>query len=188
MMKPAIAAILFLAHGFLARPAQAETIVLDGGCLSIEFEVAGLGIESVRGQFDEVWGTLDLDWIDTSKSRLRVVASAQSVRTQSAFFNVALRSPEFFDVTRYPYVTFESSAVELSGSGTGTVTGSLVIRGATRLVNFPFQLIAEKEPTAARSPVPHLKAIGTVRRSEWGMSALIPVISDTVRLTIRTGC
>ncbi|MGW8206434.1 MAG: YceI family protein, partial [Hyphomicrobiaceae bacterium] len=70
----------------------------------------------------------------------------------------------------------------------GTVTGVLEMRGVARSIRIPFELSSEIfKPSSSRS-IPHLQANGTIRRSAWGMSALVPFISDHVKLDIRTGC
>lgn len=168
-----------------ASIAQAEPVVSD--CLSIGFEVNAFPAGPVRGRFEETWGSFDLDWVHPSNSRLKIVAKSHSIRTQSSIYDMALQSAEFFDATRHPLVIFESLAIELTEPRSGTVTGSLAIRGITRKVTFPFTL-SRHEGADLRSSIPRFQVSGSLRRSDWGMLALIPVISDDVEIAIHTGC
>ena len=168
--------------------ARAESVQLDGRCLRVAFEVSGWGIGRIKGRFEDVWGTLDFDRTHVSSTRLRITASTQSIRTQSVLVDAELRSTQFFDAVRFPQVSFESSGVELFAERAGTVTGVLEMRGVARSIRIPFELVSELFKPSPSPSIPHLQANVTIRRSAWGMSALVPLISDDVKLDIRTGC
>jgi polyisoprenoid-binding protein YceI len=176
---------------FLSVPCLAigtEQIKLDSRCLDIGFEVTGAGFWRVRGRFEEAWGEIELNRQDPDRSRLKVVAKVASVRSTSTVAARELQSDRFFDVERHPFVKFESSAVTFSGPERGTVTGNLEIRGTSRPWQLAFRLISAEVQPPKLSSVGSLQAVGKLKRSQWGMTTLIPAVSDEVMLTIKSDC
>jgi len=118
----------------LALPASAGTTTyqIDPRHSSAGFGVTHLMISTVRGEFHGVAGTVVVDDTDISKSSVNVTIDATSVDTREPDRDKHLKSEAFFDVARYPTITFQSTKVERSGDGTLKVTGDLTIRGVTK--------------------------------------------------------
>jgi polyisoprenoid-binding protein YceI len=91
-----------------------------------------LAISTVRGAFTKVTGTVQLDDKDISKSSVDVTIDAASVDTRVADRDKDLRSDHFFDVEKYPTITFKSTKVEQVEPGKLKVTGDLTIHGVTK--------------------------------------------------------
>jgi polyisoprenoid-binding protein YceI len=100
---------------------------------SINFHVRHLMVSKVHGRFTKWSGALELDEADLTKSRLDVTIDAASVDTKEDKRDGHLRSPDFFDVEKFPTLTFKSTKIAKDGDGY-QVTGDLTIRGITKEV------------------------------------------------------
>ncbi len=118
----------------LALPASAGTTTyqFDPRHSSAGFGVTHLMISTVRGEFHGVAGTVVVDDTDISKSSVNVTIDATSVDTREPDRDKHLKSEAFFDVAKYPTITFQSTKVERNADGTLKVTGDLTIRGVTK--------------------------------------------------------
>jgi polyisoprenoid-binding protein YceI len=118
----------------LALPASAGTTTyqIDPQHSSAQFGVTHLMISTVRGEFHGVTGTVVVDDSDVSKSSVNVTIDATSVDTREPDRDKHLKSEAFFDVAKYPTITFQSTKVERNNDGTLKVTGDLTIRGVTK--------------------------------------------------------
>jgi polyisoprenoid-binding protein YceI len=122
--------------GALSLPAAAATSTwqIDPNHSAAQFAVRHLAISTVRGAFTKVSGTVQLDDKDVSKSSVNVTIDAASVDTRVADRDKDLRSDRFFDVEKYPTLTFKSTKVEQAEAGKLKVTGDLTIHGVTKQV------------------------------------------------------
>jgi len=118
----------------LALPASAGTTTyqIDPRHSSAGFGVTHLMISTVRGEFHGVTGTVVVDDSDISKSSVNVTIDATTVDTREPDRDKHLKSEAFFDVARYPTITFQSTKVERNNDGSLKVTGDLTIRGVTK--------------------------------------------------------
>ena len=118
----------------LVLPASAGTTTyqIDPRHSSAGFGVTHLMISTVRGEFHGVTGTVVVDDSDISRSSVLVTIDATTVDTREPDRDKHLKSEAFFDVARYPTITFQSTKVERSADGNLKVTGGLTIRGVTK--------------------------------------------------------
>jgi polyisoprenoid-binding protein YceI len=135
-MRPAIA--LFMLTAALAPPlparAQASTWTIDAGHSAAQFAVRHMIVSNVKGEFGGPTGTVTFDPANIPGT-LRVEASidARTINTRNADRDKDLRSDLFFDVARFPRITFRSKRTEGAG-GRFKVTGDLTMRGITKEV------------------------------------------------------
>ena len=180
----ALAAFL-LAAG--ASPALADPYVIDASHTHVGFKVSHLGFSETYGTFNNVAGTIDLDQDNPEKSSVDVDIKTASIDTNHEKRDEHLRGPDFFDVGKYPDITFKSTKVERTGDKTAKVTGDLTMHGVTKPVTLDVTLLAagpypmDKSVTAAG-----FNATATLKRSDFGMTAYVPMISDEVVITIST--
>jgi len=170
--------------------ALASTWEIDPAHSTVEFSVRHMMVSTVKGQFQKLKGTLQLDDKDVSKSSVEVEIATDSVDTREPKRDAHLRSPDFFDVTKFPIMTFKSTKVEKAGKGNVKVTGDLTMHGVTR----PVVLMVDGPSTPMKDPfgrtVRGLTATGRIDRKDWGMTwnkALDTggvLVSDTVKLEI----
>lgn len=100
----------------------------------VEFKVKHMMISHVKGHFSKVAGTLTLDEAKPENSSVEASIEVASIETRDAQRDGHLKSPDFFDVEKYPIITFKSTNVKATGKGSGTVEGDLTIHGVTRKV------------------------------------------------------
>jgi polyisoprenoid-binding protein YceI len=138
----------------LSIPATAGTITyrIDPTHSSAAFGVTHLMISTVRGVFHGVNGTVVWNDADPSKSSVDVTIDATTVDTQEAGRDKDLKSPNFFEVEKFPAITFQSTKVEQAGPGKLKVTGDLTIHGVTKQVVL--------DATAPKAPI----------KDPWGLT------------------
>ncbi len=130
----AISVTAFAAALSLPAGAATSTWQIDPNHSAAQFAVRHLGISTVRGAFTKVSGTVQFDDKDISKSSVEVTIDAASVDTRVPDRDKDLRSDHFFEVEKYPTLTFKSTKVEQVEAGKLKVTGDLTIHGVTKQV------------------------------------------------------
>lgn len=107
---------------------------IDPAHTGVEFAVKHMMISTVKGRFGEVSGTITLDEADLSGSSVEVEIDAASIDTRQPDRDAHLRSADFFDVEKFPKLTFRSRRIEVAGGDRFRVIGDLKIRDVTREV------------------------------------------------------
>lgn len=101
-----------------------------------EFKVKHMMISNVKGQFAKVSGNLTLEESEPANSHVEARIEAASIETRDAQRDAHLKSADFFDVEKFPVLSFQSTRVTLVGEGELAVEGDLTIRDVTRKVTF----------------------------------------------------
>jgi polyisoprenoid-binding protein YceI len=109
---------------------------LDPAHSVAEFKVKHMMISNVKGQFPKVTGKLTLDESDLTKSQVEATIEAASIETRDAQRDAHLKSADFFEVEKFPTLSFKSTSINLVRIGELAVEGNLTIRGITRKVLF----------------------------------------------------
>ena len=123
----------------LATPevtAATSTWKIDPVHTVAEFKVKHLMISNVKGQFTGVSGSLSLDEKDLTLSRVEATIDAASINTREPQRDTHLKSSDFFDVEKFPTLSFKSTRVSRKADGELAVAGDLTIHGVTRNVTF----------------------------------------------------
>lgn len=128
LIKSVVAAAALVAPS-LALAAAWE---IDPGHSSANFTVKHMMVTNVKGEFSNVTGTVNFDEKDPSKSSVNATIDASTINTSEPKRDGHLKSPDFFDVAKYPTITFKSKKVEKAGEGKYKVTGDLTMRGVTK--------------------------------------------------------
>jgi len=165
--------------------AQAGTWQIDPNHTAAQFSVRHLGVSTVRGAFTKVTGTVKHDPADPTKDSIDVTIDANSVDTRVEMRDNDLRSARFFDVQKYPTMTFHSKSVKVSGAGKLQITADLTIRGVTKEV----VLDVDGPTEAIKDPMGKGQRMGAsattkVNRQDFGVSALPGVVGDEITITI----
>lgn len=108
----------------------------DPAHTTADFKVKHMMITNVKGQFTSITGVLTLDETDITKSRVEASIEAASINTREADRDTHLKSADFFDVEKFPTLTFASTRVTQKRAGDLEVEGDLTIHGVTRKVVF----------------------------------------------------
>jgi polyisoprenoid-binding protein YceI len=170
--------------------AFASTWEIDPAHSNVEFSVRHMMVTTVKGHFQKVSGVVEIDDKNITKSSVEVTIDAASVDTREPKRDAHLKSPDFFDVAKYPVITFKSTKVEKAGTGKLKVTGDLTIHGVTKAV----VLMVEGPSPAIKDPfgrtVRGVMATSKINRKDWGMTwnkALDTggvLVSDEVKLEL----
>jgi polyisoprenoid-binding protein YceI len=159
--------------------AQTDTWYLDPPHSAAQFSVRHMGISNVRGTFTKVSGVVT-DPDDPSKATVDVTIDAKSVDSRVQMRDDDLRSEKYFDVAKYPTITFKSTKVETAGPGKLKVTGDLTIHGVTKQavldVDGPTSSIKDPKGNLHRGA----SATTTINRSDYGMNTMLGMIGDAI--------
>jgi len=136
---------------------------------SVGFSLRHMMISTVRGTFDKSEITLDLNPDDMTQTKVEVKVEMNSINTRDDRRDGHLRSPDFFNVEQYPYMTFQSTKIEAVGPNHYKMTGNLTIRDATKPVTFDVQSMGPQvNPWGAK--VMGFSATATINRNDWGLN------------------
>ena len=137
---------------------------------SVSFSVKHMMIAKIHGAFEKVSGKLIFDKANPEKSSAEATIEAASINTREPQRDTHLRSPDFFDVDKFPSLTFKSKAVAASSVGELQVTGDLTIKGVTKQVT----LAVEGPSEELKDPYGNLKiglsASTKIKRKEFGLT------------------
>lgn len=133
-----VAAILALAVSAAIGSAETEPFVFDKSHSKVGFSVRHW-VTKVEGRFKEFDGKIWLDRAKPSDSKVEITIQAASIDTENDRRDNHLRSADFFEVEKYPTITFKSTRVEPKGKDLYDVTGELSMHGVTKTLTFPVQ-------------------------------------------------
>ena len=122
----------------IALPALAEleTFTLDKGHTLVGFRIRHF-VSKVEGRFNKFEGTIQLDRQNPSASKVDVTIQADSIDTSNENRDKDLKSENFFDVAKFPTITFKSTKVVAKGNDSFDVTGDFTMHGVTKSITVP---------------------------------------------------
>lgn len=181
-----ILALTVLGFLMFAAPARAqvETYTLDKPHTQVIFNINHLGFSNSYGKFTDYEGTITLDRDNLANSSVEVTIQTGSIDLDDEKWNAHMKNEDFFNVEKYPTMTFKSTHVEVTGDNTANVTGDLTLLGETRPVTLAVtHNKSGKHPMADKQGV-GFSATGTLKRSDFGMNYGLPMVEDEVDLII----
>jgi polyisoprenoid-binding protein YceI len=168
--------------------ALASTWDIDSTHASANFTVKHLMVANVSGSLGQVTGKVELDDKDVTKSKVEATIDVKSIDTKNAKRDEHLRGKDFFEVEKFPSITFKSTKIEKAGEKF-KITGDLTMHGVTKPVTLDTEISAE-----VVDPWKNVKravsATGTINRKDFGLvwqAALANngvVVSEDVKLFI----
>jgi len=177
----ALAAPLALAQ----TSAPTSTWTPDPAHSAVNFSILHMSLSNVRGHFGTVSGKIVLDPSDITKSTVDITVDVTGVDTGNSMRDSDLKSPNFFDVSKFPSATFVSTSVARAPGGL-TVDGNLTLHGVTKPV--VLHVDGPTGPVQGMDKKPHegFSATATLDRTAFGIAAGYPdkIVGDTVKLTI----
>jgi polyisoprenoid-binding protein YceI len=169
-----------------AVPLPTGTWTVDPVHSSIEFHVKHLGIATVKGQFTDFEGTLD---VDSAGARARGSVEVASVDTREPQRDEHLRSADFFEADRFPRIAFVSTAIRPLQDEEFEIDADLTIHGVTRPVTLKATLEGSETDPQGNERI-GVSATAQIDRSDFGMrfnAALGSgnlVVSDKVKILV----
>jgi polyisoprenoid-binding protein YceI len=184
------AAFVFALVSSLPASAQNAAWTLDSSHSSAQFSVRHMMVSNVRGEFTKVTGTGQWNGKDFATASVDVTIDAASINTHDPKRDGHLKTADFFDVEKFPTITFKSTKVEQVSAGKVRMTGNLTMHGVTKSV-----VLNVDGPTPVvkdRSGAAHVgaSATGTINRKDFGITwnSVLDgggvMVSEEVSLTI----
>lgn len=170
--------------------ALADNWEIDPAHTSVEFKVRHLMVSWVKGTFTDVQGTAIVNDADPTKSSITVQIATASINTNNKKRDDHLRSPDFFDVTVHPVMSFVSKEVVIADGKPAKIIGELTIRGQTKTVTLAVedfsQIVIDPWGNTRRGA----SASTTINRKDFGLTwnkaleAGGVVVGDEVRISL----
>ncbi len=159
------------AFAVLAAPAlaQAADWQIDPAHSSVGFAVKHLMVSTVRGEFGKVQGTASWSKPDFSDAKVDVTVDATSIDTREPKRDAHLKSADFFDVAKFPTLTFKSKRVEKSGAHVKLI-GDLTIHGVTKEVAFEVTGPSPEMKTPWGTVATGAEARAKINRKDYGLN------------------
>jgi polyisoprenoid-binding protein YceI len=183
MCRFAFAAVL----AFIGQAASATTYTLEPNYTQGVLRWNHLGFSYPAAQFAQGTGTLEFDEGNPTLSSITVTIPIASLNSGVPDLDEHLKSEDFFEVAKYPTATFVSTRVD---KGTGMnhfeVTGNLTIRSVTRPVMLEVTLLKVGKNARTEVATIGFDAKGTLKRSDFGLGAYVPQVSDEIQLLVTT--
>jgi polyisoprenoid-binding protein YceI len=173
---PEVAAIAVASGTYKLDPSHTDVLV----------QWNHMGFSNPTAHFGNADGTLVYDAADLGKSSVVVTLPLSGLNSFTAKFDEHLRSADFFDAAKFPNATFKSTKVEAAGTNKLTVTGDLTIKDITKPVTLDVTINAAGEHPMMKVPSVGFDATTTIKRSDFGVGAYAPNVSDDVKIRITT--
>lgn len=168
------------------------TYNFDKAHSSIGFRVKHFGLVDVPGYFRDFTGTINYDAKDVKNSTVIFTAQMKSVDTGIAGRDNHLRNADFFEVEKFPEMTFKSTKVEKKGKN-WLVTGDFTMKGVTKQISFPFTLVGVKKDAKGGMKM-GVTAETSINRRDFGVNYGnnlpdgTPSLSDNVAVVLQLEC
>jgi polyisoprenoid-binding protein YceI len=182
MMKK-IALVAALSALSFSSFAASETFDIDSTHTAPRFEYNHMGFSTQLHRFDKTSGKITLDRA-AKTAAVDVSIDAKSVNTGWDVFNGHLQGEDFFNVAKYPTITYKSSAVKFDGDKPASIEGNLTIKGITKPVTLTVTNYVLQPNGMVKRDAIGAVAVAKIKRSDFGLAAYVPYVSDEVTLTL----
>jgi polyisoprenoid-binding protein YceI len=142
---------------------------IDPAHSQIQFSIRHMMISNVRGRFENFTGVVEFDEQDPNRSSVDIQIGAASINTREAQRDGHLKSPDFLNADKYPYLTFKSKRIEKTDATHGRVVGDLTIRDVTKPVVLDVEYSGQaKSPWGKTSA--GFSATTKINRKDWDLT------------------
>jgi polyisoprenoid-binding protein YceI len=177
--------VLAAALALAAAPLGATTYTLEPDYAQVVFRWSHLGFSNPAAQVSQGQGTLEFDPANPTRASVQVTMPLSTLDTGVPALDEHLRSEDFFEVAKFPTASFRSTKVE---QGTAQdrlrVTGDLSLHGITRPVTLDVKVLKVGSNPRTDLPTVGFEATTTLKRSDFGLGAFVPQVSDEIQLQI----
>jgi polyisoprenoid-binding protein YceI len=165
--------------------AQSSSWTIDPNHSQVNFQIRHMGVSNVRGSISGITGTVVWDAKDPGKSSVEATITTKTVSTNNEKRDAHLKSPDFFNVEKFPTMTFKSTSVT-SENGKLQVVGDLTLAGVTKSVTLDVDGPTPPQKDQHGKLVTGFSISGMLKRSDFnfGQKFSAPVLGDEVRFTI----
>ena len=148
----------------------ATTWEIDTAHAAANFSVKHLTISTVNGTLGDVTGKVEVDDKDVTKSKIEASIDVKGINTKQSKRDDHLRSPDFFDVEKFPAVIFKSTKIEKGEGSKLKITGDLTMHGVTKPVVLDGELTAEVANPFSAAKTRGFSGSTTINRKDFGLT------------------
>jgi len=162
---------------------------IDQAHTHLGFTAKHLAVSKVRGRFNKFEGFFEGPDDDPTKARGEVKIEVGSLESRSDQRDTHLRSADFFDIEKYPYMTFKLTGIQIIDDENFTVTGDLTVKDITKPITLDATVEGRMpDPFGAKERV-GISASGKINRMDWGLNwdgvaGAVPFASHTINLEV----
>ena len=168
----------------LAATAPAETFIVDTGHAEVGFSVKHMMVSNTKGKFNTFKGTIDYDIATKMLKSVEGTIDVASIDTNNETRDKHLRNEDFFNVKKYPKMTFKSTSVKKTGDNTFEVTGKLNVLGVDRKVVIPVTINGPVDGRGGGKLI-GIECTTTLNRRDLGIThSPAAAIGDSVKISI----
>lgn len=184
LLKSTLAAAVLLAA--LPTFAQSTTWKIDPAHSGADFSIRHLSVSTVRGKLTGAIGEVVWDATDVSKSHVEATLDSATINTNEIKRDTHLKSADFFDVEKYPKITFKSTSVKRNGTGKLQIVGDLTIGGQTKPITLDVDGPSAPQPGQNGKTLSGFSASGLLSRANFNFGTKYKelILSDEVKFTI----
>jgi polyisoprenoid-binding protein YceI len=181
MSKYFVAAALFV---FAIGAHAADSYTLDSSHTFPRFEINHFGFSTHHGQFNKTAGKLVLDRAAKTGS-VDITVQTASIGTGDPKLEEHLRSPDFFNVEKFPTMVYKAKTIKFNGDVPVSAEGELTLLGVTKPLTLSISRVVCALHTYYKKEDCGAEVTGTLKRSDFGMTKYIPLVGDEVTLHIQ---
>ena len=179
--------IYFLILGFVmlsAFTANKNKWTNDDPHSQIGFTVKHLGISDISGNFNDFDVHVSSTKPDFSDAVFELTANTASIDTRVEARDNHLKSADFFDVQKFPTLTYKSTSIKKTGINKYQLTGNLSLHGITKVVTMVLEYKGSTENPMSKKMTAGFQVTGSIKRSDFNLGSNFPapMISDEVKI------
>ncbi len=184
-MKKTALSILTLAALTVPAAAQAaDKYTFDKAHTQIIFSVNHLGFSESHGKFLDYDGSFTFDQAKPENSSVEVTIKTASIEMNDQAWNDHLKNADFFNVEKFPDMTFKSTAIKVTDEDSAEITGDLTLLGVTKPVTMTVDYNKSDTHPYSGKYVSGFSAEAKIKRSDFGMTYGLPGVGDEVEIEI----
>jgi polyisoprenoid-binding protein YceI len=165
-------------------PVSGGTYKIDTNHTLALFEVNHMGFSEFFGVIPKATGMMMLDPANPAADTLDVTLPVGLISTTNAVLDGELKDPSWLDAAKYPEIHFVATKVTSTGAHTAMIMGNLTMHGVTRPVMLDAKFTGAGTNPMSKAYTVGFSATGMIKRSDFGVTKYVPLISDDVKLKI----
>jgi len=167
-----------------AAAVKAGSYAIDPNHTLVQFSVNHFGFNDYFGTLPGATGTMTLDPQRIAATKVDVSLPVERISTTNATLDGELKSPDWFDATKYPTIRFVSQSVTQTGPRTAKISGTVTMHGVSKPMVLDATFGGAGVNPLSKAYTAGFKATGTLKRSVFGVTKYVPLVGDAVTLSI----